>query len=172
MLSPPARAGFFKGNEMLKIKSVDKRSAGKRLGAKKGWSLAAFDGREVVDILDYEYYDSQESFSVDFETPEGTKRFEVDKSADESMGFEFEEECYLSKPRPCRNNCIFCFVAQLPKGMRRTLYVKDDDWRLSFVSGTYVTLTNLAEGELERTRKKNSARFMFPFMLPTTMSDV
>ena len=66
MLSPPARAGFFKGNEMLKIKSVDKRSAGKRLGAKKGWSLAAFDGREVVDILDYEYYDSQESFSVDF----------------------------------------------------------------------------------------------------------
>ena len=79
MLSPPARAGFFKGNEMLKIKSVDKRSAGKRFGAKKGWSLAAFDGREVVDILDYEYYDSQESFSVDFETPEGTKRFEVDK---------------------------------------------------------------------------------------------
>ena len=154
MLSPPARAGFFKGNEMLKIKRVDKRSAGKRLGAKKGWSLAAFDGREVVDILDYEYYDSQESFSVDFETPEGRKRFEVDKSADESMGFEFEEDCYLSKPRPCRNNCIFCFVAQLPKGMRRTLYVKDDDWRLSFVSGTYVTLTNLAEGELERIKEK------------------
>lgn len=66
----------------------------------------------------------------------------------------------------------FCFVAQLPKGMRRTLYVKDDDWRLSFVSGTYVTLTNLAEGELERIKEKNSARFMFPFMLPTTMSDV
>lgn len=56
--------------------------------------------------------------------------------------------------------------------MRRTLYVKDDDWRLSFVSGTYVTLTNLAEGEIERIKEKNSARFMFPFMLPTTMSDV
>lgn len=115
-VKPARKSGLFKGNEMLKIKSVDKRSAGKRLGAKKGWSLAAFDGREVVDILDYEYYDSQESFSVDFETPEGTKRFEVDKSADESMGFEFEEECYLSKPRPCRNNCIFALSLSCPRG--------------------------------------------------------
>lgn len=154
MRSPPARAGFFKGKEMLKIKSVDKRSAGKRLGVKKGWSVVGFNGQTAQDILDYEFFDSQEYFSVSFDTPSGQMTFDVQKDADESLGFEFEECCYLSEPRPCRNNCIFCFVSQLPKGMRRTLYVKDDDWRLSFASGTYVTLTNLKDGELDRIIEK------------------
>lgn len=139
---------------MLKIKSVDKRSAGKRLGVKKGWSVVGFNGQTAQDILDYEFFDSQECFSVSFDTPSGQRIIDVQKDADESLGFEFEESCYLSEPRPCRNNCIFCFVAQLPKGMRRTLYIKDDDWRLSFASGTYVTLTNLKDGELERIIEK------------------
>lgn len=149
---PQERA--FLGKEMLKIKRVESHSIGKKLGVKKGWSIVEFNGKKAEDILDYEYYDSQEKFSVTFDTPFGLKIVEVQKEFDESLGFEFEEDCYLSVPRPCKNNCIFCFVAQLPKGMRKTLYIKDDDWRLSFASGTYVTLTNLKENELERIIEK------------------
>ena len=116
MLSPPARAGFFKGNEMLKIKSVDKRSAGKRLGAKKGWSLAAFDGREVVDILDYEYYDSQESFSVDFETPEGTKRFEVERARTKVWVLNLKRSAIFPSPVRAETTAFFALSLSCPRG--------------------------------------------------------
>lgn len=69
------------------------------------------------------------------------------------MGWDFYDECYI-EPRWCANKCVFCFVDQLPKGQRKTLYVKDDDWRLSFVSGNFVTLTNVSDEEVQRIVEK------------------
>lgn len=138
---------------MLRVLQADKNGIGEKLGIKKGDVLTSVNGQPLVDILDYEYYDSQERFSLTVLRGEEKKDIEVEKEDYESLALIFEDYCYLT-PRGCANKCIFCFVDQLPKNQRKTLYVKDDDWRLSFASGTYVTLTNLREGEKERIADK------------------
>ena len=130
---------------MFKVLSAD----GKSVGIKKGDVILSFDGKAPADILDYEFYDGCESFTV--ETQRGM--IEVSKRDYETLGLTFDEETYL-KSAACRNKCVFCFVDQLPKGMRSSLYFKDDDWRLSFVSGNYVTFTNLTESDIERICEK------------------
>ena len=139
---------------MLKILFVDENSVGAEIGLEKGDSILAFDGEEAVDVLDYEYYEGQEAFSITVLTKDGEKvDVDIEKDIDETLGLTFDESAYL-KSRACRNKCIFCFVDQLPKGMRKSLYFKDDDWRMSFAAGNYVTFTNLTEKEIQRILSK------------------
>ena len=127
---------------------------GEEIGLEKGDAVTHFDGKPVADVLDYEYYEGQEEFSLTVLTKDGqTVTVDVEKDCDETLGLTFEDGCYLT-PRACRNKCVFCFVDQMPRGMRKTLYFKDDDWRLSFAAGNYVTFTNLTEEEINRILEK------------------
>ncbi len=135
---------------MAKIIGIEKNSIAEELGIEVGDELLGFDGYPIVDILDYMFYDDQEEFVMNLRAKQGDKvDIEIEKDIDEKLGLVLDESVEL-KTMPCKNKCIFCFVDQLPKGMRDSLYVKDDDYRLSFVSGNYVTLTNVGQKELER----------------------
>lgn len=134
---------------MLKISQLDKHSIAAKIGLKKDDEILAFNGEQAKDMLDVAYFDSQSEFSVTVLRGEKQHSFEVRKDCGEPMGWDFYDQCYI-EPRWCANKCVFCFVDQLPKGQRETLYVKDDDWRLSFVSGNFVTLTNIGDAEISR----------------------
>ncbi len=137
---------------MLKISEVEKKSIASELKIKAGWTLVEFDGNPVVDIIDYLYYDSKEYFTMRLLDNRNREIiFEVEKDEDETLGFVFEDDGMSIKT--CHNKCIFCFVDQMPKGMRETLYIKDDDYRQSFLCGNFVTLTNLTENDAERIKK-------------------
>ena len=138
---------------MLKISNVEKKSIAKRIGLKRDDEIVAFNDEPCKDMLDVAYFDSQTQFSLTVKRGAKQLKFEVEKDANHAMGWDFYDESYI-EPRWCANKCIFCFVDQLPKGQRKTLYVKDDDWRLSFVSGNFVTLTNLTDAELARIKEK------------------
>ncbi|NCA67522.1 MAG: DUF512 domain-containing protein [Clostridia bacterium] len=134
---------------MVKIVEVEKGSVAEKCRINKGDYLLAYDGYRYRDILDYIYYNSQAKFTVTIKDVAGKERvINVSKSEDKPLGITLEEE--ELKIIPCRNKCIFCFVDQCAKGMRDTLYVKDDDYRLSFISGNYVTLSNVSEEDIER----------------------
>lgn len=135
---------------MPKIVKVREDGVAAELGFEPGDEIIGFDSHPYEDVLDYIFYDGQEKFTINARTKDGEiVDCEVEKLPDEPIGVEFDDEGQLV-PIRCRNKCVFCFVDQLPKGMRDTLYVKDDDYRLSFVSGNYVTLTNVGEKEIER----------------------
>ncbi len=132
------------------ITAVDDHSVAGRLKISAGSYLCAIDGQEVLDVIDYELFVARERFSMDVETPGGgLRRVKVRKGEYEPMGLSFETGL-MSPMRSCKNHCIFCFIDQMPKGGRSSLHVKDDDWRMSFIMGNYVTLTNLDERELDR----------------------
>lgn len=134
---------------MLKILQLDKNSIAQKIGLKNDDVIVAFDGEKAKDMLDVAYYDNQSNFDITILRGDKEITLHVKKNAYVPMGWDFYEQCYI-EPRWCANKCVFCFVDQLPKGQRPTLYVKDDDWRLSFVSGNYVTLTNITDQEVER----------------------
>lgn len=134
---------------MAKIVSIDKGSIADELHLKAGDEVVAFDGYPVEDILDYIFYDAKENFTMTVISDGDESTVEIDKDSDESLGLTFGSDMELT-PRRCKNKCRFCFVDQLPKGMRETLYVKDDDYRCSFAFGNYVTLTNVTDRDLER----------------------
>lgn len=117
---------------------------------KKGDEVIAFGEHKFEDILDYIYADSltEGSITIRRKGEEVVVSYQKENDFD-TMGLEFDESVEIT-PRECCNNCIFCFVQQLPSGMRDTLYVKDDDYRLSFISGSYITCTNLREKDIER----------------------
>lgn len=130
------------------ITEVDKNSVGAELGIKAGDELVAFDGHDVEDILDYDFYNESENFVMRIKRCEELIDFDIEKDADEDLGLSFNEELTT---RVCRNKCLFCFVDQLPKReLRKSLHIKDDDYRLSFISGSYVTLTNVSHKDMER----------------------
>lgn len=134
---------------MLKIKEVEKNSIGEELGLISGDLVLAFDGHKAVDVLDYLYYDEKESFTLTVRQTNGDESTcEIEKDEEESLGLTFESDNL--DIRTCHNHCIFCFIDQMPCGMRETLYVKDDDYRQSFLCGNFVTLTNLKEEDEER----------------------
>lgn len=138
---------------MLKICKLDKNSIAKKIGLKKDDVVVAFNNEPAKDMLDVAYFDSQSEFTLTVERKGKQLTFEISKDANEALGWDFYDESYI-EPRWCANKCIFCFVDQLPKGQRKTLYVKDDDWRLSFVSGNFVTLTNVTDAEIARIKDK------------------
>lgn len=138
---------------MLKVTNVDKNGVGYELGIEPGDEIVSFDGYEAEDLLDYLYYEGQEAFVVGVKRDGKITECEVEKYDDETLGLDFESDNL--DIRLCHNNCIFCFVAQLPANMRPTLYVKDDDYRQSFLCGNYVTLTNLKKGDIDRIIRLN-----------------
>ena len=139
---------------MLKIKQVENASLGEEMGFEQGDAILSFQGFKTVDLLDYMYYDAQTNFEMGVLTKAGEEiTVEVDKEEGESLGFIFEDDGL--EIRTCRNDCLFCFVRQMPSGMRESLYVKDDDYRQSFFCGNFVTLTNVSDEEIERIIRLN-----------------
>ena len=134
---------------MLKITKVKRNSIAKELGLEVGDEITAFDGYACEDELDYLYYCTQENFSMTVKDKRGGEEMtvEIEKDEDEDLGIEFEKHTAI---KTCHNRCVFCFVDQMPKGMRESLYVKDDDYGMSFTCGNFVTLTNLSDEGLER----------------------
>lgn len=132
------------------VKSVIKGSAAARSGAKSGDVLLSLNGNEIMDVLDYRFYQNESKISVCYVNSKGKQKTKkVKKPENEELGFEFDTYL-MDKQRACKNKCVFCFIDQLPKGMRDSLYFKDDDSRLSFLFGNYITLTNITEHEIER----------------------
>ncbi len=131
------------------INCVQKESILYEMGVEAGDILLSINGMPVTDILDYRYLIADDVLIVEIEKSDGEIwELDIEKEFEEDLGVEFPEEMIGTKT--CKNNCIFCFIDQLPAGMRESLYVKDDDERLSFLTGNYITMTNLTEDELNR----------------------
>lgn len=131
------------------IKSIDRRSPAARARLKPGDKLISINGKSIEDVLDYKYHGYEAKLVLEIERDGKPRRVILRKQEGQDPGIDFEDYL-MDKPRACSNRCVFCFVDQLPRGMRRTLYFKDDDARLSFLQGNYITLTNLSEHDLER----------------------
>lgn len=115
-----------------------------------GDRVLAINGNKIIDVLDYKFYAYDTSLDVLLSNKDGTEySVHVEKAEGGDLGLDFESYL-MDSPRSCANSCIFCFIDQLPKGMRRTMYFKDDDARLSFLLGNYITLTNLSDREVQR----------------------
>ncbi len=132
------------------IKSVEANSLAEELEIEVGDRLIAINGNPIYDIIDYMFLINDESVVLEIEKKDGDIwEIEVDKDFDETLGVEFDNPI-IDHARSCTNNCVFCFIDQLPKGMRESLYFKDDDSRLSFLQGNFVTLTNLKDADIDR----------------------
>ena len=113
-------------------------------GIQAGETLVSINGNTIMDVLDYRFYETDSRLTVTVQNQQGEERSVfIRKGQYESLGLEFETYL-MDKQHSCRNKCIFCFIDQLPKGMRESLYFKDDDDRLSFLFGNYITMTNLS----------------------------
>lgn len=133
-----------------KVSCVTEGSISDELGIEPGDLLLSVNDQEVGDVFDYHYLINEEYLTVLIQKPDGEQwELEIEKEFEDDLGLEFENGL-MDEYRSCRNRCIFCFIDQMPKGMRETLYFKDDDSRLSFLQGNYVTLTNLSKKDLER----------------------
>ena len=131
------------------ITGVTGGSPAARKKIKPGDRLVSINGHAVEDVLDYRFYLMDSRLELMLETEKGARRVRLRKAYEEDIGLEFETYL-MDKQHACRNKCIFCFIDQMPPGMRESLYFKDDDSRLSFLFGNYITLTNLSEHEVER----------------------
>lgn len=132
------------------VKSIVLGSIADEMGIEPGDRLISINGQEIEDIFDYQFYSEDEELLLLVEKPDGEQwELEIGKDADEELGMEFGPGL-MDEYRSCRNKCIFCFIDQMPSGMRDTLYFKDDDSRLSFLQGNYVTLTNMSDHDIER----------------------
>lgn len=130
----------------MKIIAIDHRSTGQELGLCPGDEVLRINGAPVRDILDYRFLTADEAIEMEVRRGDEQIIFEIEKEPDDSLGLNFEP----LKIRRCGNDCIFCFVDQNPKNMRSTMYFRDEDFRLSFLSGHYVTLSNMSRADLER----------------------
>lgn len=134
----------------VKIFDVTTGSHADKAGIKKGETLLSINSNEIVDVLDYRFYQVNRKLTLEVaDEDKNVRTVEMTKGEYEEIGLEFETYL-MDKQHSCRNKCIFCFIDQLPKGMRESLYFKDDDSRLSFLFGNYITLTNITEHEIDR----------------------
>lgn len=139
-----------KKNFEHKIRAVLPGSIAEELELEPGDVLLAVNDHEIEDVFDYHYYTNEEYLTVLVRKPDGEEwELEIEKEFEEDLGIEFESSL-MDDYRSCRNHCIFCFIDQMPPGMRETLYFKDDDSRLSFLQGNYVTLTNMSDHDIDR----------------------
>ena len=146
----PERPGGKGDERMVTVTAVDEGSPAARARLHAGDKLLSINGREIDDVLDYRFFIPDTRLKLVVETPEGHRRtVRIKKQEFEELGLEFSDYL-MDEQRSCRNKCIFCFIDQLPPGMRDSLYFKDDDSRLSFLFGNYITLTNLTEHEVQR----------------------
>ena len=133
-----------------KIKTVIPDSIGEELELEPGDRVLAVNDQEIEDVFDYRYLINDEYIELTVLKANGEEWIlEIEKDADEDLGIDFESSL-MDEYHSCTNKCIFCFIDQLPKGMRPTTYFKDDDSRLSFLQGNYITLTNMKDKDLDR----------------------
>lgn len=132
---------------MLKINKVLRNSIAAELGIEKGDRVLSFDGYTAVDELDYLFYNARSKFTLEVADDVRSVTFTIEKDEEEDLGLEFEPQ---SEIHTCYNHCVFCFVDQMPEGMRDSLYIKDDDYAMSFQCGNFVTLTNISDEEIDR----------------------
>ncbi len=132
------------------IRDVEKGSVAYKARIKAGDTLVSLNGNIIMDVLDYRFYQNNEKLVVEIINSRGKiKNIKIKKDEFEELGLEFDTYL-MDEKRSCKNKCIFCFIDQLPKGLRDSLYFKDDDSRLSFLFGNYITLTNITEHEIDR----------------------
>ncbi len=135
------------------VESVIENSIANELEIKSGDKILSINNQTPKDIIEYSFLINDEEINLLIEHKNGElEEYEIEKDFDEDLGIVFTSAVFDGVKRCC-NHCIFCFVDQQPKGLRESLYVKDDDWRLSYIQGTYVTLTNLSENDFERIEK-------------------
>ena len=134
---------------MVKIVTVDAHSRAKKAGICENDILVSINGREINDVLDYRFHLANRKIDVCILRDGKELHFNIVKAEYDDIGLDFETPL-MDKKHSCENKCIFCFIDQLPKGLRKTLYFKDDDSRLSFLHGNYITLTNLDDKDIDR----------------------
>lgn len=136
----------------MRITAVSRRSLAKELGLEKGDEILAFNGFACESELDLEFYSSLPKFTMTIKDCRSgeVREIEVEKLESEQLGITVEKSEKTDKIRTCHNRCVFCFVDQMPKGMRDSLYVKDDDYEMSFTCGNFVTLTNVSDEQIDR----------------------
>lgn len=140
----------MKNNHKHIIKSVLPDSIADEMNIEVGDTLISINGHKIEDIFDYHYLVNDAEITVLIEKVDGEEwEIEIEKDYDEDLGITFESSL-MDNYKSCKNKCIFCFIDQMPKGMRDTLYFKDDDSRLSFLQGNYITLTNMVDKDIER----------------------
>lgn len=141
------------------VSSVEVGSIAEELEIESGDELLSIDGQKMLDMIDYGFYCKSELLTLEIKKTNGEiEEIELEKDYDEDLGIVFESAVF-DKIKPCLNRCIFCFVDQQPKGLRDTLYIKDDDYRLSYLQGTYITLTNLKEEDKQRISRMHLGPF-------------
>ena len=132
------------------VKQVEPYSIADELGIEPGDKLISINDNVIEDVFDYHYYVNDEELVVLIKKPDGEEwELEIEKDYEEDLGITFEQGL-MDEYRSCHNKCMFCFIDQMPKGMRETLYFKDDDSRLSFLQGNYITLTNMSDHDVDR----------------------
>ena len=141
----------------ISILEVSRGSLADMLGIRAGETLTEMNGEPVLDEIDYQALSATSRLKITVRNPAGEERtLSLRKKVSAPLGLKLDERLIL-EPRACRNHCVFCFVDQMPKGMRPTLYVKDDDWRLSLMMGNFVTLTNVDEAEFQRILRRKAS---------------
>ncbi|MGN0030387.1 MAG: DUF512 domain-containing protein [Candidatus Gastranaerophilaceae bacterium] len=141
------------------VNSVIEGSIAQELEIQKGDIILTVDGNTMSDMIDYNFYMKSELITVEIQKTNGEiEEIEIEKDYDEDLGIVFESAVF-DRIKPCLNHCVFCFVDQQPKGLRDTLYVKDDDYRLSYLQGTYITLTNFKEEDRQRISRMHLGPF-------------
>lgn len=134
----------------IEISKIQENSIAHELGIEPGDFLVSINEQEIHDVFDYRYYCADTELLLEIEKKNGERwQFDIEKDEMEDLGIEFTTSL-LDEEKSCHNKCIFCFIDQLPGGMRETLYFKDDDARLSFLYGNYITMTNLSDDEINR----------------------
>ncbi|EHL16198.1 hypothetical protein HMPREF9629_01454 [Peptoanaerobacter stomatis] len=132
------------------ITKVTEGSIADELEIEKGDILLSINSQSVEDIIEYQYLIADEYIELEIQTKDGeVVIYEIEKDIDEDLGIEFENPI-TNSVQTCRNKCMFCFIDQLPKGLRKTLYIKDDDSRLSFLQGNFITMTNMGKKEIDK----------------------
>lgn len=141
------------------VNKVLKDSIAEELEINPQDEILSIDGTKMLDMIDYNFLCKSELMTIEVKKASGEiEEIEIEKDFDEDLGIVFESAVF-DRVKPCLNKCIFCFVDQQPKGLRDTLYIKDDDYRLSYLQGTYITLTNLKEEDKERIKRMHLGPF-------------
>jgi len=131
------------------IAAVAEGSIAERAGMQPGDQMVSINGHVLRDVIDYRFYGAEEELEIIIERDGQRRVFQVQRGYDEDLGIEFAAPTF-DGIRRCNSQCTFCFIAGMPKGMRPSLYVRDDDYRYSFLFGNFITLTNLTEGDWQR----------------------
>ena len=140
-----------------RIEAVQPHGVGYRRGLRAGDSLVAINGEPILDEIDYQALTNKTRLDVTVQKPDGHEEtVRIIKAREAGLGLKIADTLACT-PMACKNKCVFCFIDQMPPGMRKTLYVKDDDWRLSLMMGNYITLTNVSEEEFQRILRRKAS---------------